>query len=48
MSPRPGTTGGGAWDLWSEGPGVPLVALHGVTDDGGCFAPVLGAWTAGS
>lgn len=47
MTPRQGSTAGVAWDLWSEGPGVPLVALHGVTDDGGCFAPVLGAWTAG-
>lgn len=50
---RSGRTGQTAWDLWSEGdrgqlgPLVPLVALHGVTDDGGCFAPVLGAWTAG-
>ena len=46
MTPGPGTTDGVAWDLWSEGPAVPLVALHGVTDDGGCFAPVLDGWTA--
>jgi len=36
-----------AWQSRGEGPGVPLLALHGVTDSGACWWPALDALTSG-
>ncbi|MBX9246169.1 hypothetical protein ICW40_15315, partial [Actinotalea ferrariae] len=37
-----------AWALYGElrGDRVPVVALHGVTDSGACWEPVLAGWAA--
>ncbi|WP_024286824.1 alpha/beta fold hydrolase [Cellulomonas sp. KRMCY2] len=40
-----GRTGRVAWDLHGDGPGVPVLALHGVTDSAECWRPVL-PWLA--
>lgn len=53
-APTAGTTatpdGRVAWTLVGPPPdegGVPVVALHGVTDSGACWAPVAGHWATG-
>ena len=42
-----GRLGGTAWTLRGEGPGSPVLALHGVTDSGACWWPALGDVPAG-
>ncbi len=42
-----GTTATVAWDRYGSGPGVPLVALHGWSDSGACWAPSILAWVEG-
>ncbi len=42
-----GTTTAVAWDRYGIGPGVPLVALHGWSDSGACWAPSIPAWARG-
>lgn len=36
-----------AWEARGAGPGVPVLALHGVTDAGACWWPALGPLTSG-
>ncbi|HMO12346.1 MAG TPA: alpha/beta fold hydrolase, partial [Actinotalea sp.] len=43
----PGTTQDVAWRRWGGGHGVPLVVLHGVTDDSGCWTPLAAGWSRG-
>ncbi|HWS58480.1 MAG TPA: alpha/beta hydrolase [Actinotalea sp.] len=42
-----GRTGEIAWDLYDSGDGVPLVALHGWSDAGGCWSPLVSTWAPG-
>ncbi|WP_372595025.1 alpha/beta fold hydrolase [Actinotalea sp.] len=42
-----GRTGATAWDRYGRGDGVPLVALHGWTDDGACWSPSIARWVGG-
>lgn len=42
---RSGRTAHVAWDLHGEGAGIPLLALHGVTDSAECWQPVV-PWLA--
>ena len=44
MEARHGDVDGVAWDLIGDGPGVPVLALHGVTDSGACWHPVARHW----
>lgn len=39
-----GMVGHIAWEATGEGSGVPLVALHGVTDSGACWGPLMPHW----
>lgn len=42
-----GRTGDVAWDTYGSGDGVPLLLLHGWSDSGACWRPVLDGWAVG-